>query len=187
MEELKQKYKDKPEKLNKATMDLYKKEKINPLGGCLPMLLQLPFFIAFFNVMPYLVDLRGVSFLWINNLANPDTLFTLPFWPNQFNLLPLIMAGVMATQTILQRKLQPASATGGAAGGNNMKILTLILPIVFLFITYGAPSGLTLYWTTSILFGIGQQMLFNYFTHKKKSKEEVEIIDSKGRKVNSKK
>ncbi len=186
MDELKQKFKDKPEKMNQAMMGLYKKEKINPLGGCLPMLLQLPFFIAFFNVMPYLVDLRGVSFLWINNLANPDTLFLLPFWPNQFNLLPLIMAGVMVGQTILQRQLQPAAATS-ATGGNQMKMLTFILPIVFLFITYSAPSGLTLYWTTSILFGIAQQMLFNYLRDKKKDNNDVEIIDSKGRKVRSKK
>lgn len=186
LEEIKQQYKDNPEKQNQKTMELYRKEKINPLGGCLPLLLQLPFFIAFFNVVPYLVDLRGESFLWIKDLASPDTLVTLSFFPNQINLLPLLMTVVMVGQTILQSKLQPSTG-GAAATGNQMKIFTFVMPVVFLLITYYAPSGLTLYWTISTLFGIGQQLLFNYFNDKKKAEQKVEVFDSKGKKINKNK
>jgi YidC/Oxa1 family membrane protein insertase len=149
------------------------------------MLLQFPFFIAFFNVMPYLVDLNGASFLWISNLARPDTIFTIPFFPNQINLLPIIMTVVMAIQTLMQQKTQPA--TGATGSGMQMKIFTFILPVVFLFITYYAPAGLTLYWTFSILFGIVQQMLFNYLTKRKKENDKVEVLDTKGKPIKRKK
>ncbi len=187
--EIKEKYKDKPELQSKATMELYKKEKINPLGGCLPMLLQLPFFIAFFQTMPYLVQLRGESFLWIKDLASPDTLATLPFWPGELNLLPLIMVAVMVGQSILQQKLQPSTGGAGGASANQMKIFMFALPIVFLFITYKAPSGLTIYWTFSTLIGIGTQFLFNFLRDRKKKKnpEKFELYNSKGKKVKRKK
>lgn len=192
LNELKEKYKDKPELLNKATMELYKKEKINPLGGCLPMLIQMPFFIAFFQTMPYLVQLKGESFLWIKDLASPDTLATLPFWPGEFNLLPLIMVAVMAGQTILQQKLQPSTPGAAASGGasaNQMKIFMFALPIVFLVITYTAPSGLTIYWTFSTLIGIATQALFNFLRDRKKKKnpEQFELYNSKGKKIKKKK
>ncbi len=184
IEEIKIKYKDKPDLLNKATMDLYKKEKINPLGGCLPMLLQFPFFIAFFNVMPYLVDLRGKSFLWASDLASPDTLVTLSFWPNEINLLPILMALAMVGQSILQQKMQPAQ-TSGSQG--QMKILTYALPVVFLVITYYAPSGLNLYWMFSTLLGIAQQLIFDLIRNRKKAKDgDVEIINEKGKIVKKK-
>jgi YidC/Oxa1 family membrane protein insertase len=184
MDEIKAKYKDKPEQMNKAMMDLYKKEKINPMGGCLPMLLQFPFFIAFFNVMPYLVDLKGQAFLWATDLSAPDTIAYLPFFPNQINLFPLIMAGVMVVNAIMQKQISPPTTTN-ASGGGNMKILTYALPVIFLLITYYAPSGLTIYWTFSTLLGIGQQALFNFLKNRNNGKK-VEILDTKGKPVKRK-
>lgn len=182
MDEIKNRYKDKPELQQKHMMDLYKKEKINPMGGCLPMLLQFPFFIAFFNVMPYLVDLKGKAFLWIKDLSQPDTILKLPFFPDQLNILPILMAGVMVISSIMQQKSTPSSAQAG--GGMNMKIFNYALPAVFLLITYYAPSGLTLYWTCSTLLGIAQQSIFNIIKNKNSNKEEkVVVLDKKGKPI----
>ncbi|MFO7914775.1 MAG: membrane protein insertase YidC [Candidatus Krumholzibacteriales bacterium] len=159
IKKLQEKYKDDREALNKETMKLYKEAGVNPLGGCLPLLLQMPVFIALFQVLRNTIELRNAPFvLWINNLSAPDALFsfgvTLPILGDTFNLLPLIMGGAM----VLQSKL---GGGGTAAPGAQQKMMQTMMPIVFTFIFYGMPSGLVLYWIVNNLLTITQQYIAN--------------------------
>ncbi len=146
IQELREKYKSDPQKLNSETAALYKKEGINPLGGCLPILLQLPFFIAMFGLFNNHFDLRGATFIpgWITDLSAPDSIlnfgeFTLPFlgW-NDLRLLPVIF---VVTQIISSRFMQ----NPGAGNQSQMKMMMYVLPIVFFFVLYNLPSGLLVY------------------------------------------
>jgi len=149
--ELREKYKSDPQRLNKETMKLYKEHGINPLGGCLPMLLQLPLLGALFIVFRSTIQLRGASFIpgWINDLSRPDTLFTLPFslplYGDQFNLLPILMAGSM----ILQSKMTMQDP--------KQKAMVYIMPIFMLLLFNQFPSGLNLYYTLFNVLTIIQQ------------------------------
>lgn len=142
LKSIQERYKNEPAKLNKEMMELYKRNKVNPMGGCLPMLLQIPIFIAFYNVLNEAIELKGAHFaFWINDLAQPDHLFTLPFsipfLGDAFNLLPLFMIGSM----IWQQKLMPQTATSP----EQEKIMQY-MPVIFGFMFYQMPSGLVLYW-----------------------------------------
>ncbi len=143
-------YKDNPQKMNQEIMDLYKKEKINPVGGCLPMFIQLPILFGLFRTIPLMLELRHSGFLWIHDLAQPDTLFKfgqkipLVGWEG-FNLLPILMTGC----SIAQQKLSPMASTDAQS-----KNMMMIMPVVFLFMLWNMPSGLTLYWTTQSLASI---------------------------------
>ncbi len=156
------------EKLNKATLELYKKEKINPLGGCLPMLLQFPFFIAMYSLFNNHFDLRGATFIpgWITDLSTPEFIvqfgFSIPLvnW-DALRLLPILFLGTQ----LLSMKLTQAPDTGQS--NSQMKMMTLGMPIMFFFIMYNMPSGLLVYWIFQNLITTGQQLLYNYFTHKK--------------------
>ncbi len=149
--ELREKYKSDPQRLNKETMKLYKEHGINPLGGCLPMLLQLPLLGALFIVFRSTIQLRGASFIpgWINDLSRPDTLFTLPFslplYGDQFNLLPILMAGSM----IMQSKMTMQDP--------KQKAMVYIMPIFMLLLFNQFPSGLNLYYTLFNVLTIIQQ------------------------------
>ncbi len=154
--ELRQKYKDNPQKLNQEMAAVYKKEGINPLGGCLPMALQFPFFIAMFGLFNNHFDLRGATFIpgWINDLSAPESIwnfgeFTLPFlgW-NDLRLLPILFVG---TQLITSKLMQTPQASSG-----NMKMMTYMLPIVFFFVLYNMPSGLLVYWIVTNVLTAGQ-------------------------------
>lgn len=144
IEELRKLYKDNPQKLNKEMMELYKEHKVNPLGGCLPIVLQIPIFFALYQALMRAVDLKGASFLWIKDLAMPDRLFEMPFsipgLGNEFNILPILMAIGM----FVQQKMSMNSTSGQAA--EQQKIMLIIFPIIFGFIFYKMPSGLVLYW-----------------------------------------
>lgn len=145
IEELRKAYKDNPQKLNKEIMELYKTHKVNPLGGCLPLILQMPIFFALYQVLMRYVFLKGARFLWITDLSEPDKLFTMP-WSipvlgNEFNILPIIMAIGMFVQ---QKMSMAGSATGSAA--EQQKMMLVIMPIMFGVIFYHMPSGLVLYW-----------------------------------------
>lgn len=151
---LQEKFKDNPQKMNQEMMALYKKHKVNPLGGCLPMLLQIPVFIAFYQVLGETIELRGAPFIgWIQDLSKPDALFvfpsTLPVIGNSFNLLPLLMMASM----VIQQKLTPQSGVNP----EQQKIFAL-MPIIFGFIFYKMPSGLVLYWFLSNILSILQQL-----------------------------
>ncbi len=142
MKELQAKYKDDPKKLNEQTMALYQKEGVNPLGGCLPMLLQIPVFFSLYNLFSTQFDLRGASFIpgWIFDLSQPDYLlhfnYTVPligFAMTGLHLLPLVMVGTQIWTSLLS---QPASGSTG-----QMKIMTYGLPFIFFFTLYEMPSG----------------------------------------------
>ena len=146
LDALKKKHGKDQQAYNQAMMELYKKEGVNPMAGmagCLPMLIQMPIFFALYQVLFNMVDLRHAPWIfWIQDLSQPDMLFTLPFSlplvGTAFNLLPLIMAGA----TFLQTKLSPQ-----AAPGNQMAMMNNIMPIMMLFFLYNMPSGLVIYWT----------------------------------------
>jgi len=143
IETLRQTYKDNPQKLNKAIMELYKEHKVNPLGGCLPMILQIPIFFALYQVLLRSVSLRGAKFLWIKDLSKPDNLFTLPvslpIMGNEFNILPILMTIGM----FIQQKISTVTTSSNA---EQQKLMLIIMPLMFGFIFYRMPSGLVLYW-----------------------------------------
>jgi YidC/Oxa1 family membrane protein insertase len=151
IEELKIKFKDNPQKLQMATMELYKEEKINPLGGCFPMLLQIPVFFSLYQLLLRLPELRGAGFLWIKDLSSPDRLIALrnalPVIGNEINLLPLLMAGVM----FLQQKVSMASSNATGSTAEQQKMMAIMMPVVFGFLFYKMPSGLVLYWLVNSL------------------------------------
>jgi YidC/Oxa1 family membrane protein insertase len=140
IKELQLKYKGKPELLNKATMELYKKHKVNPLGGCLPILIQIPVFIALYNVLLNAIELRHAPFiLWITDLSAKD-----PYY-----ITPIIMGITM----FIQQKLSPSTLDPMQA-----KIM-LFLPIIFTIMFMGFPSGLVIYWIANNVFTIIQQLI----------------------------
>ncbi len=149
--ELKEKYKGDPQRLNKETMKLYKEHGVNPLGGCLPTLLQMPLLISLYIVFRSTIQLRGAMFIpgWIPDLSVPDTIFTLPFslpmYGNQFNVLPILMAVTM----IFQSKMTMQDP--------KQKAMVYIMPIFMLLIFNQFSSGLNLYYTLFNLFTIIQQ------------------------------
>jgi len=144
---LKEKHAKDPQKLNKATMALYKEEGVNPMGGCLPMLIQMPLLFALFQVFRSTIELRGEPFmLWITDLSAPDTLFEIGGFP--INILPLLMGISM----LLQQRMTP---TAGQAG--QQKQMMYFMNIFFIFIFYKFPSGLNLYYTLFNVLTILQQ------------------------------
>ena len=147
IEVLKEKYKDNPQKLNKEVIELYKIHKVNPLSGCLPWLLQIPFFFGFFQILNRFVQIKNAHFLWISDLTQPDHFYTLPFtlpmnYGNQLNLLPIILIFVM----YFQQKI----TTGNTASQNDQqKMLMIVLPVVMGVIFYKFSAALALYWLTN--------------------------------------
>jgi len=145
---LREKYRDNPQKMSTETMELYKKYQINPLGGCLPMLLQMPVFIGLYQVLWRSVSFKGAHFLWIKDLSEPDRVavlpFSLPFIGNEINLLPILMIFVMAIQQKLTAKnmggMDPAQMA-------QQKMMAVIMPVFLGAIFYHFASGLTLYFT----------------------------------------
>jgi YidC/Oxa1 family membrane protein insertase len=143
---LQEKYKNDKEKLNQATMELYRTEKVNPLAGCLPLLVQSPVFIALYQALSHTIALRGQPFiLWMTDLSQPDALFSmpfaLPFLGADFNVLPILMSVAMYFQT----KLTPTS------GGGQMAMMNTMMPLIMIFIFYNMPSGLVLYWLVNTI------------------------------------
>ena len=172
LEELRVKYKDNPQKLNQETADLYKQEGINPMGGCLPLLIQFPILIAFYGLLNKHFELRGAMFIpgWISDLSVPETVFTLsfnlPLLGSEIHLLPIIYTVSM----ILSMKISNGQSKNSAQSGS-MAFMTYGMPILFFFILYSAPSGLLLYWTVSNLLSIGQQVYVNKVVKKRPVKE----------------
>jgi YidC/Oxa1 family membrane protein insertase len=161
MAALKEKYKDDLQKFTSKQWELYKKHKVNPMSGCLPMVIQMPVFIGFFTMIRSAIELRGAHFLWAADLSKPDTLFMIPgvtFIPMistmqglPFNLLPLLMGGAM----LWQSHLTPPSP--GMDPGQQ-KIMRY-MPLIFLVFLYNYSAGLALYWTVNNLLTILQTKL----------------------------
>ncbi len=182
IEEIKQKFPDNPEAQNAAMAKLYKEEGINPMGSCLPMLIQFPIFIALYGLLNTNFDLRGSMFIpgWINDLSIPDTIFTLPFsiplLGADVHLLPVLYVISM----ILSMKITQSSSTAASSQAGMMAFMTYGMPIMFFFIMYNAPSGLLLYWSTVNVISIGQQIFVN---KKKKAAFAEEIAERDAEKL----
>jgi len=158
MEKLKVQFKDNPQKLNKEIMGLYKKYNINPLGGCLPLLLQMPIFIALYQALTKSIDLRGASFLWIKDLSMPDAISipaTLPLVGNHINILPLAMVVLMVFQQKVSTKVMGSAVTEEQK--QQQKMMLVMMPVMFGFIFYNMPSGMVLYWVINTLLTIVEQ------------------------------
>lgn len=146
MDELRTLHKNNPQKLNKELMELYRKYKVNPLGGCFPLLLQMPIFIALYHGLMRSIELKGANFLWIKDLSKPDAVrlpFSMPFLGNSINILPILMMIAM----IIQQKIStPHRTTGMSSEQKQQQNMMLMMPIIFVVIFYALPSGLVLYW-----------------------------------------
>jgi YidC/Oxa1 family membrane protein insertase len=161
MQELRRRYRDDPKEMNRQTMALYKHRGVNPLGGCMPLLVQMPIFFALYSVLRSSIDLRSAPFvLWIDDLAAPDVLFrlpfSLPFLGRSFSLLPLLMGAAMIWQS---RMGSTMPATGPAA--QQQLIMKWVTPILFTVIFYKMPSGLVLYWLVNTVLSVWQQLMIN--------------------------
>lgn len=153
MKELQEKYKDDQQRQSQEMMKLYRDYGVNPVGGCLPLLIQIPIFFGFFSVLQYAAELRGQPFLWVKDLSMPDTLLKVGGFP--LNPLPLLMGVTM----ILQMKLTPQPATMDKGQAMIMKFM----PLIFLFFCYNFASALALYWTTQNIFSIFQTWLMKLY------------------------
>ena len=151
MKAIQEKHKDNPQKMNREMMDFMKKNKVSPLGGCLPMLLQIPVFFGFFKMIQSAIELRGEQFLWACDLSKADTIFVIPGFNFPVNPLPLIMGVTM----LWQARLTPLSPGMDPMQQKIMKYM----PLMFLFILYNFSAGLTLYWTVQNLLTIAQMKL----------------------------
>ena len=146
IQELREKYKDDPTRMNQETMKLYKEYGINPVGGCLPMLIQIPIFFGLFTMLRQAVELRGAHFFWIHDLSQPDTVAHLPVvgWP--INILPLIMAATSFWMTHLTPK----------SGDPTQQRMMMFMPIIFIVFCYNFAAALALYYTAQNLFTVLQ-------------------------------
>jgi len=151
MAALKEKYKDDMQKLTQKQWELYRKHKVSPMSGCLPMAIQMPVFFGFFTMIRSAIELRGAHFLWIADLSKPDTLFMIPGTAFPFNLLPLLMGGSM----LWQSHLTPPSPGMDPTQAKMMRYM----PLMFLVFLYTYSSGLALYWTVNNLLTIVQTKL----------------------------
>ena len=162
IKKLQEKYKDDPQKLSQKQLEFWRKNKVNPMGGCLPMLLQIPVFFGFLTMIRSAIELRGAPWLWVADLSKPDTLFMIPglgFIPFvgvagqglPFNLLPLLMGATM----LWQARMTPPSPGMDPTQQAIMKYL----PLMFLVGLYNFSAGMTLYWTVNNLWTICQTKL----------------------------
>ena len=151
MKAIQEKYKDDPAKMNRKMMEFMKEHKVSPLGGCLPMLLQIPVFFGFFKMIQSAIELRGAQFLWACDLSKADTIYVIPGFNFPVNPLPLIMGVTM----LWQARLTPPSPGMDPFQQKIMKYM----PLMFLFILYNFSAGLTLYWTVQNLLTIAQMKL----------------------------
>ncbi|HOY08612.1 MAG TPA: membrane protein insertase YidC [Candidatus Omnitrophota bacterium] len=146
---IKEQHKNNPQKLQKETMELYKKHQVNPFGGCLPLLLQMPFFIGVYQVLWRSVAFKNAKFLWIKDLSQPDHLFAfptaLPFVGEYFNILPILMIIIMIVQQKFSIKNMVVS---DPAQESSQKIMMFFFPLMIGFVFYNVASGLALYFTT---------------------------------------
>jgi YidC/Oxa1 family membrane protein insertase len=167
---IQKKYADDKVKLGQAVSEIYKKENINPLGGCFPVLLQFPVLFALYKVLYISIEIRQAPFVWwIRDLSLPDPLTIF----NLFGLIPINLPGflqvgvwpfLMGISMFLQQKMSPAPADAAQAK------MMLLMPIMFTFMLAQLPSGLVIYWTFSNIIGIVQQYAISKMDEKHKSK-----------------
>ena len=170
MKEIQAKFKDNPQRLQQETWALYREAKVNPMSSCLPMLIQIPVFIALFNVLRSAVELRYAPFLWIGDLSEPEGLFASWFPFGGLNILPILMA----VSTGLQSAFTPS-----AGDKNQQRMMMVFMPLMMLFMFYSFPSALSLYWFLSNLFSIVQMWIIRRQTAAKSNDAVItpEVID----------
>jgi YidC/Oxa1 family membrane protein insertase len=154
MKALQEKHKDDKQQQSQEMMKLYKEAGVNPLGGCLPMVLQIPVFIGLYYALQSSIDLRQAPFmLWIDDLSRPETLFTIPGvgWP--VRVLPMLMTLSM----VIQQRMTPMTTMDPVQA----RTMMIVMPVMFFFMFYGFPAGLVLYWFVSNLLAIAQQLYLN--------------------------
>ncbi len=154
MAKLREKYKNNREQMNKELMGLYKTYKVNPMGGCLPMIIQIPVFFALYRILGSSIELRHAPFfLWINDLSAPDRLFhfsfQVPFMSPPYGIPVLTL--LMGASMFIQQKMTPT------AGDPTQAKFMMLLPLVFTVMFINFPSGLVLYWLVNNILSIGQQ------------------------------
>ncbi len=158
--------KEKAAERQQATMGLYKKAGVNPMGGCLPMLLQMPILIAMFRFFPASIELRQESFLWATDLSSYDSIvnlpFTIPLYGAHVSLFTLLMAATNIIYTRMNSSMQSSNQMPG------MKGMMYMMPVMFLFIFNNYASGLSYYYFISTLITIGQTFLIRQFVDDKK-------------------
>jgi YidC/Oxa1 family membrane protein insertase len=150
LKEINEKYADNPQKKQKATLELFQEAKVNPVGGCLPILITMPFFFGFYAMLQTSSDLRFADFLWVKDLASADTIAHIYGFP--VNIMPLLMG----ITSLIQMQMMPTPATD-----NGQAAMMKFMPLIFVAFCYNFGSGLALYWTVSNLYTIGQQLVIN--------------------------
>lgn len=179
IDEINKKYPaDKAMERQKATMDLYKKAGVNPMGGCLPMLLQMPILIALFWFFPGAIELRQSSFLWATDLASYDSIldlpFNIPFYGDHVSLFCLLMTATNIIYMVMNNKNQPQNDSM-----KSMKLMMYVMPIMFLFIFNNYSSGLSYYYFITTLITIVQTWIIRRFMHDDKLLEQMEKAKNK--------
>ncbi|MHB1560890.1 MAG: YidC/Oxa1 family insertase periplasmic-domain containing protein, partial [Isosphaeraceae bacterium] len=178
LKEIQEKHKEDKERLTKETFALYKRYGVNPMGGCLPALIQLPIFVGLWQAINTHTPLRHATFLWIRDLAAPDMLFRfpgeLPFLGHWFNLLPLLVVSLMLVQTKLFAP--PATTPEAEASQKMMKYMMVFMGVMF----YKVPSGLGIYFITSSLWAIGERLLLPKVTHTDLTEVNEEVAEEGG-------
>lgn len=149
IDKIKEKYKDNPQKMNEEVMKFYKDNNINPMGGCLPILIQMPIFVALYYAFSGSAIPNDATFLWFN-LKKPDEFFKIGSFA--VNLLPILNTGV----TYIQQKIM-SDATKGQETNNTMQSMLYTMPIMMLVLFYNMPSGVTLYYLVSGILSVIQQ------------------------------
>lgn len=177
---LKEKYGDDMTAIQAEQMQIYQKAGVNPVSGCVPVLLQMPIFLALFNFFPNAIELRQAGFLWADDLSSYDNIldlpFTIPFYGDHVSLFTLLMTASTLLYTWYNNQMNPTTVTGP------MKTISYIMPITFLFFLNSFASGLTLYYFVSNLVTIGQQMIIARFVDEKKLHQVLE--ENKRKNVN---
>ena len=166
--EIREKYKDNPQLMNQKTMELYRQEGVSPLGGCLPILLQIPVFFALYAALDSAVELRHVSFLWMTDLTKPDLVGPKFFFG--YGIHPLVI--LMTVLMVLQQKMTPSNMEPA------QQKMMMAMPFIMLIFLYNLPSGLTLYWTVSQIFSI-LQMKYSLYIAKREEEKKTPPLKSK--------
>lgn len=188
LDDLKQKHGNDMQKMQMEQMKLYRKAGINPMGGCLPMLLQLPFLVAMFHFYPASIELRQESFLWAEDLSTYDSIFTfpgnfaIPFYGDHVSLFTLLMAGSTMLYSWYNQKMTP---TSNDQMGQQMKIMTYIMPFFILFIFNGYSAGLSCYYFFYNIFSFLQTYLFKQLVDDDKVRSKIEANKKKPAKKSS--
>ncbi|MCP4550087.1 MAG: membrane protein insertase YidC [bacterium] len=184
LKEIQEKYKSDNQRVQKETMALYKEHGVNPLGGCLPLLFQMPVFFALYRVLRSAVELRGAGFVfWINDLSNMDVIYHFPkeipliggFIDNSICILPILMGiSMWAQQKFGGTGMGMSSSSTASQTQNQMAAMNKVMPFFMTFIFYRMPSGLVLYWLVNNILTAVQQ----YYIHKGLNKSEPNVVSA---------